>query len=134
MAVPLLRDVFYHDGRGPELHAAYFAHRGLHLIAVDYWLPDVSHDVRQLRHLEFNGAQVFMVTPEEVANHTKPQLWSANGVAAYSVGRSEWLESFSPIHLSRCEHFRLMFYDEYLDVICVSITSHEGSYLSRAHL
>ena len=36
---PLLEDVFFNNGRGPELVRAHFAHDGLHLDAIDYRLP-----------------------------------------------------------------------------------------------
>jgi hypothetical protein len=131
VATPVLRDLFYHDGRGPSLQAAHLAPGGLHLLAIDYLLPNAAHLVDDLRHLEFVGPQVYMVTPEEVENYSKPHPWGPDGVAIVSLGRSEWLNGFNPRLLEKCEHFRVMFHDELLDVICVAIKSHVGGYLTR---
>jgi hypothetical protein len=35
---------------------------------------------------------------------------------ANDFGKSEWLLSFNQQHLDRCSHYRIMFYDEFLDV------------------
>ncbi len=71
-----------------------------------------------------------MLTPEEVENYgISPTNWSDTGKAAIvSFGRSDWLESFSPQHLRRCKHFRVMFYDEFLDVICEAVIAQAGPY------
>ena len=60
--------------------------------------------------------------------------WGAliNQAAIVNFGKSEWLLSFSQQHLARCKHYRLMFYDGYLDVICENITAENGPYHSSA--
>lgn len=72
-----------------------------------------------------------MLTPEEVENYATSLVnWSnTNNAAIVWVGRSPWLESFNPYHLKECKHFRIMFYDEFLDVICRDIQAQPGSYL-----
>ena len=120
------RTEFLHEGRGPELLAVHLAPRSSHLLAIDFRNPDSTH----VRHLNFQGAQTYMFTPEEVENHLRSSVdWGASGGGALvSLGRSGWLESFSPAHLSRCSHFRAMFYDEFLDVLCEGITVADGPY------
>ena len=125
---PVLHDRFYHNGRGPTLVTAHYAHTGSTIAAVDYRNPDES----RLRHLVFQRSQVFMFTSEEVANYTATNVdWSkAGSAAAVNLGRSPWLRSFSPTHLERCNHFRFMFYDEYLDIICDGVEAKEGGYVA----
>ena len=121
---------FFHDGRGPTLVAVHLAPHSAHLIAIDYRVPDSVDDPAQIQHLLFTRAQTFMFTPEEVENYASNVIhWAStkNG-ALVSLGRSPWLESFSPMHLGKCEHFRAMFYDEFLDVICEAVAIRDGAY------
>jgi hypothetical protein len=49
---------------------------------------------------------------------------AANGepkAAIYETQDSEWIKSFSPVHLEKSKHFQIMFYDEIYDVICENI-------------
>ena len=127
----VLRDDFFHDGRGPELKAAHYSPPGSKLLAVDYVNPPLRDaPYGDLRHVEFFNAQVFMFTPEEVENYdNSPTPWAAtNNGAAISLGRSSWLRSFAPGHLERCEHYRFMFYDEFLDIICEEARAKPGGY------
>jgi len=73
-----------------------------------------------------------MFTPDELVDYSRSSLdWSAaEGAALVSLGRSSWLNSFSLVHLSRCSHFRAVFYDEILDVLCESIDVADGPYAS----
>ncbi|HET8669957.1 MAG TPA: hypothetical protein VFM05_04835 [Candidatus Saccharimonadales bacterium] len=127
---PILKEQFYHDGRGPELQRVYYRGRGQIIEAVDYFNHDVIYSPENLRHLFFTWPQVFMFTPEEVYNYMAKSLeWSKyKGAAIVDLGRSAWLESFNPDHLSQCSHYQIMFYDEYLDIICEGIDARIGSY------
>jgi hypothetical protein len=118
---------FFHDGRGPTLESVHFWPESYSLAAIDFVLPDDS----PIKHLVFARPQVFIFTPEEVANYsTSPVPWSKiDHAALVSLGKSDWLNSFAPTHLGNCEHFRAMFYDEYLDIICEDILVGEGRYV-----
>ncbi len=121
---------FFHDGRGPTLVAVHLARNSAHLEAIDFRLPDSQDIPSSLQHLRFLRAQAYMVTPEEVENYSNTSVnWGATGGGALvSLGRSQWLTSFSPRHLDKCEHFRVMFYDEFFDVICEDIRIGQGAY------
>jgi len=125
---PILADRFHHDGRGPTLQAVHLASRSAQLIACDFLNSDDRPE--QLKHLLFARAQVFMFTPEEVENYATSQVnWgNTNGAAIVNLGRSSWLGTFNPHHLLKCEHYRVMFYDELLDVICEDIQVKAGGY------
>ena len=124
---PILRAAFFRDGRGPELIKAHYSSTGSTLKATDYRNPHGSG----LKHLLFAGPQVFMFTPEEVENHSGSSVdWSSTqGAGAVCLGRSPWLLSFSQQHLAKCEHYRIMFYDEYLDILCEGIEARDGGYV-----
>jgi hypothetical protein len=121
---------FFHDGRGPTLVAVHLAPHSAHLIAIDYRSPDSVDRPVPVQHLLFAHAQTFMFTPEEVENYAANAVdWSqTQSGALVSLGRSPWLESFSPMHLGKCEHFRAMFYDEFLDVVCEGVVIKSGAY------
>jgi hypothetical protein len=122
------RTEFFHEGRGPELLSVHLAKGSSHLLAIDFRNPDST----QVRHLKFQQAQAYMFTPEEVENYARTSVdWGAtDGGSLVSLGRSSWLESFSPRHLARCSHFRVMFYDEFLDVLCENVNVFDGAYAS----
>jgi hypothetical protein len=48
------------------------------------------------------------------------------------LGRSGWFRSFAPRHLERCSHFRLLFYDQLLDVICEFLEFADGAFTPTA--
>ncbi|WP_315712519.1 MULTISPECIES: hypothetical protein [unclassified Bradyrhizobium] len=130
MYKPILRDWIWADGRGPELRRGHFFGHGLNLIALDYLNPDwASED--DMRHLILHKVQVHQVTPEEVHDYSREIVsWgpAIDQAAVVDLGKSDWLLSFAQRHLARCRHFRIMFYDEYVDVICESITAAHGAY------
>ena len=130
MVKPVLREEFHHDGRGPELQRVHYCDRGATIQAIDYFNPEDVYEPVYLKHLLFTKPQVFMFTPEEVANCQKSQVdWSKVGNAAIVLlGKSEWLQSFDQMHLGRCDHYLIMFYDEFLDIICVGIQAKQGGY------
>ena len=115
-------DKFPFDGRGPELHRAIWTNRGTTLAAIEYIDVDGT-----LRHVRFHGSQVAMFTPEEVM-----ALASLSHKGALDLGRSEWLQSFHEYHLGRCHHFRLLFYDDLLDIICESLDFADGPFTPAA--
>lgn len=117
---------FLQDGRGPELLAVHLASGSSRLVAVDFRDPDSS----RAGHLRFQGVQAYQFTPEEVADHSQASVdWNRTaGSALVCLGRSAWLESFSQTHLRHCSHYRAMFYDEYLDVICEGVVVADRTY------
>lgn len=128
---PILQDHFYHDGRGPVLMKVHSRGAGRIIVAVDYFLDDDPYTPENLRHLLFVKPQVFMFTPEEVESYA-PEFnpWERNErFAAVDFGKSSWLLRFSQRHLGKCSHYRCMFYDEFLDVICEDIKAERGGYI-----
>lgn len=133
MIKPILQDVCYHEGRGPELQAVRYAFEGKRIQAVEYFNPDDEYVPTNIKHLHFVNTQVFMWTPEEVYNPLgiRDNWTKFQSVAVISLGKSPWLLSFSQQHLTRCGHFQIMFYDEYLDIICEDVVFGQGAYQSR---
>ncbi len=127
---PILKESFYHDGRGPELQKAHYSLNGKLIKAIDYFNPDDEYSPENLKHLLFVKTQVFMFTPEEVYNYETTNInWGQhNGAAMICLGKSEWLKSFAPQHLTTCSHYQVMFYDEFLDIICETVEAKLGSY------
>ena len=115
----------WHSGRGPELRQVFYHRQGVQLKAINYINPD-----GEARHLLFVNSQVFMFKPEEVENYASSVVnWvDMDKAAIVRLRRSPWLASFNPYHLKECAHFRIMFYDEFLDVICRDIVAHAGGY------
>ncbi len=115
----------WRDGRGPEIKQVHYDPTGTTLKAIDFL--DAK---RRIGHVVFARAQAFMFTPEEVdGSALAPSNWrKVDGVAVSFLGKSPWLQSFNPHHLAKCQHFRLMFYDHYLDVVCEEISVREGHF------
>ena len=55
------------------------------------------------------------------------QIMTVRPAAIISLGKSPWLLSFRQQHLAQCSHFQIMFYDEYLDIICETIVYGQGA-------
>jgi hypothetical protein len=125
-------ETFYHDGRGPTLVCVHLDRGSACLRAIDYELPDSDGSPPWKRHLLFHRAQVFMFTPEEVENYlTSVVDWSATDYGAMvTLGKSTWLSSFNQQHLERSEHYRAMFYDVLLDVVCERVTTEPGYFVA----
>jgi hypothetical protein len=72
-----------------------------------------------------------MFTPEEVINYKalNPAWPTLRPAGILCLGKSAWLNSFSPQHLDDCSHYQVVFYDELLDVICENIEVRKGEYL-----
>lgn len=133
MAEPIHTDLFYHDGRGPELQHTHWSTRGAQLQAIEYFNPDDVYDEASIKHVPFDGLQVVMITPEEVIDYGKLSSHLEQSRAAmFDLGKSEWLRSFSQRHLSSCHHFQVMFYDELFDIICERVTCHRGRFTSTS--
>jgi hypothetical protein len=126
---PINQDMFYADGRGPELQRVCWGLRGTQLRAIEYYNAD-DDPARALKHVLFDGFQVVLIIPEEVVNYTElgPRMAAARPAAMFDLGHTDWLNSFSGRHLSSCRHFLLMFYDELFDVICEQVTCHRGPF------
>lgn len=124
---------FYHDGRGPELQKAYHNDKGTELLAVDFFNPDDKYSEENLKHVLFIKPQAFMVTPEEEYNYvTTPCDYSkTNKGAIIDLGKSSWYQNFSNRHSAKSSHFQLMFYDEYIDIICENIEIKPGSFAKK---
>lgn len=126
---PILRECFYHDGRGPELQQVHYQGCGAVLQAIDYFNPDDEYIPETLKHLLFLRPQVFMFTLEEVYDYETGIRWGEyHRAAIVSLGKSEWLQSFSPRHLEHYQHYQVMFYDEFLDVICEGVEAKLGGF------
>jgi hypothetical protein len=124
---PFLQGSFYVTGRGPELKEVHFGHRGQVLTAIDYF--DDDDEAIPEKHLVFIRPQVYMFTPEEVYNcGSTPIPWGRIKASMVIIHESPWLRSFAPQHLGKCHHYQMMFYDQYLDVICEGIEVKPGRY------
>jgi len=129
MILPLHSEHFYADGRGPELALLHWGYRAQILKAAEFMLPDAVSP-EDLRHVEFLRPQVVMITPEEVIDYRKlsPYLTAHRPASMFDLGKSDWLNSFSPRHLGQCRHFQLLFYDQLLDVIAEGVIFGSGPY------
>lgn len=129
MAEPINSDLFYHDGRGPELQRTHWSTLGAQLQAIEYFNPDDVYDEASIKHVRFAGLQVVMITPEEVIDYGNlASDLEQSRAAMLDLGKSVWLQSFSQRHLSSCRHFQLMFYDQLFDIICERVTCHLGRF------
>ncbi len=126
----ILESDFYHDGRGPELIRVHYGGKGSMIEAVDFYNPDDAYEQKNLKHLVFSGSQAFCFTPEEEYSGGFPNIdWQKFGKAAViNLGKTDWYRTFTNLHSKNCDHYRLMFYDEILDVICERIIFVQGGY------
>jgi hypothetical protein len=129
---PIHKEDFHHDGRGPGLMQVLWSPKGDYLKAFEYFNPEDPYDEVHVRHVKVVRPQVVMSTPEEVINYSSFQPGPHDRAAAFDCGRSEWLMSFSPRHLDRCTHFRLMFYDELYDIIAEGLEFRMGRFKETA--
>lgn len=119
-------DVFYNDGRGPTLVRVHRGINNVNTVAIDYRNPDEE----KLRHLKFYGLQVEMITPEEVIGYKQlgDSLSKHHPASILDLGKSIWLKTFTDLHLEKCSHYQILFYDELFDVICEGIQAIEGGF------
>jgi hypothetical protein len=104
----------------PSCGALTFAGDWLSLVALDYLNADWASKNEM-------GICSF-VKAKSICGHDEVQ-WrpSINQAAALDLGRSDWLRLFAQRHLCKCEHYRIMFYD---DIICEDIAAAAGAYAS----
>jgi hypothetical protein len=131
MTTPVQREMFHHDGRGPELLRAHWNDNGTLLLAIDYYNPEDAHEEAFLKHVLVVGPQVVMVTPEEVIDYRRggAAISGYSPAAMFDLGKSEWLRSFSARHLESCRHFQLFFYDELFDIIAEGVECRLGGFV-----
>jgi hypothetical protein len=116
---PVLENEFYHDGRGPELQRAVWKSSGTVLVGFEYFNPDDIYEETHLKNIKLVGVEAFAMASEEVHGNIL-----ANGdckAAIFKVENSDWLRSLNPTHLSECNHYQIIFYDEIFDIICKTI-------------
>ncbi|MBC7365294.1 MAG: hypothetical protein H7343_00560 [Undibacterium sp.] len=125
---PIHTDLFYSNGRGPELVAFHWKLNGGVLEGAEFMLPDATKK-EDLRHVRFLRPQVTMITPEEVIDYRSmcSELITYRPAAMFDLGRSDWLSKFAPHHLGKYRHFQLYFYDELLDIIAERVAFGFGS-------
>jgi hypothetical protein len=118
---PVYETEFHHDGRGPELIKLHYNSNGSCIYAADYFNPEDIYGPDSIKSMEFIRPQAFMLTPEEEFKYQGANFPDENHAAILCLGKSEWYKSFSNQHSDKCQHYKIMFYDEYLDIICESI-------------
>lgn len=127
----ILIDNFYRDSRGPELQKIHYNNPGTQIVAIDYYNPDVKYLQENMKHVIFKNLQAFMITPEEEFKYTESitEGLKKDKGAILNLGKSEWYNSFSNRYSQNCNHYRLIFYDDFIDVICEDVTIKDGSYI-----
>jgi hypothetical protein len=126
----LLRDQIWASGRGPELRRVHIPPRSASIVAIDYLNPDARSD-NEMKHLVIHRPQVSMTTPEEVYSYSADKIdWGPppRQAAVVNLGKTEWLRSFAQRHLTQCNHYRILFYDQIIDLICEGISAEAGPY------
>lgn len=121
---PVLEKDFYHDGRGPELQNVVWKNTGVIPIGFEYFNPDDGYEEENLKHIILSGVQAYSMATEEV--HGNILASGDSDAAILEVINSDWLNSLLSIHLEKCKHYQIMFYDEIYDIVCESIVSGKG--------
>lgn len=123
-------DRFSFDGRGPEITHAHWELAGQSLVAIDYTNRGGNGSIAGSFHVTLMRFQVVMITPEEVIGGSQlpDNAAELRPAALYDLGKSEWMKSFFQHHLTKCRHYKLLFYDELFDIICEGVEVHRGSY------
>jgi len=122
---PICEDIFYHDGRGPELQRVAWSGNGSDLLGFEYFNPNDNYKTANLKHLRLKRVEAYAMAGEEV--HGNILASSSSKAAIFRVDDSSWMKSFNPYHLKNCHHFQIVFYDEIFDVICEEIVAGSGS-------
>jgi hypothetical protein len=132
---PIHPELFYHDGRGPELLAVHWAGRGRVLKAVDFMPPDAESEA--VWHVRFIRPQVVKIIPEEVIDYKVGGLGEAlvthSPTALFNAGKSQWFLSFAQRHLQACSHYRILLYDELFEVVAEDVKIEKGSYKENGY-
>jgi hypothetical protein len=121
---PIFEDIFYHDGRGPELQRVIWSSKGSDLLGFEYFNPDDKYETANLKHLRLKRVEAYAMAGEEV--HGNILANSSSKAAIIRVEKSDWMKSFNQYHLKNCHHFQIVFYDEIFDVICEKIIPGNG--------
>ena len=117
--VAILENVFYHDGRGPELQRVRWGKSGVVLRGFEYYNPDDKYDDHSLKHLRLRNVEAYSMGGEEV--HGDILATAESKAAIFRIDNSKWKDSLNQRHLDSCHHYQIMFYDEIYDVICEEI-------------
>ena len=120
----ILENVFYHDGRGPELQRVRWGNKGVVLRGFEYYNPDDEFTDINLKNIKILGIQVYSMTTEEV--HSNILATGESRAAIFEVLNSDWLRTYHDSHLVNCKHYQIMFYDEIYDVVCEAIIPGTG--------
>jgi hypothetical protein len=121
---PILEEFFYHDGRGPELQNVVWKKGGVIPLGFEYFNPDDGYEKENIKHIVLLGVQAFSMATEEV--HGNILASGDSNAAILEVVNSEWLKSYLSIHLEKCKHYQIMFYDEIYDIVCESVVAGKG--------
>jgi hypothetical protein len=69
--------------------------------------------------ISFENLQAYMVTPEEEYDYRSiSALLSKDNRAILNMGKSDWYKSFTNRHSLNANHYKIIFYDQIIDVIC----------------
>lgn len=112
------KEKFYHDGRGPELIKINYNDSGVVINSIDYRNPDSE----SLQNISFVKSQAFMITPEEEYDYNSVSEYLKNDKGAlFNLNKSEWYKSFTNRHSHNCNHYKMVFYDEIIDLLCEDV-------------
>ena len=124
MIEPILENEFHHDGRGPELQRVVWTHEGVILKGFEYYNPEDVYEEANIKNITFEKVEAISMASEEV--HGSIVANGKDKAAIHKILDSKWKRQFNSQHISDCEHYQIMFYDEIYDVICKSITAGLG--------
>jgi len=124
--IPILEESFHHDGRGPELQRVIWGLKGVVLKGFEYYNPEDDYDELNIKHLELVKVEAFSQASDEVHGEIFISNVKDSKAAIFRIENSTWLPKFQQIHLSKCAHYQIMFYDEIFDVICQEIKVGKG--------
>lgn len=120
----ILENVFYHDGRGPELQRVRWENNGVVLRGFEYYNPADEHTETNLKNIELSAIQAYSMTAEEV--HSNILATRESCAAIFEVTDSSWYNTCHGSHLANCKHYQIVFYDQIYDVICEAIIPGTG--------
>lgn len=122
--IPTLENEFYHEGRGPELQDVVWVQKGVILKGFNYYNPDDIFEEQYIKHIIIVAPQIIMQASEET--HPNMLHVKESKASIVKVLNSDWLSQFKSSHLSKCNHFQIVFYDEIYDIICNDIIAGKG--------
>ena len=107
-----------------ELQRVKWGMNGVVLKGFEYYNPDDEFLEENLKNIKIEGIQVYSMATEEV--HANILATGESRAAIYEVIDSAWLKSYFELHLGKCKHYQIMFYDEIYDVIYEAIIPGKG--------